>query len=143
MDGKRMAMPLFSMLIMVQFTLLLIEFVIGMTVNLYVSIPEPLKGSFFMSSSAIAILVHIGLGALVAVLGVLIFFMALMQGNRRNILFTAFAFIFVVAAAINGLVFLFDGQNPAFSLFMAVFFIFAFSAYLFPLAQSVKGQIQS
>ena len=35
-------------------------------------------------------------------LGVLIFFLALMQGNRRDIIFTAFAFIFVVAAAISG-----------------------------------------
>lgn len=138
-----MALPIFSMLIMIQFTLLLIEFIIGMAVNLYVSIPEPIKGSFFMSSGAIALLAHIGLGALVAILGVLIFFLALMQGNGRNILFTAFGFIFVVAAAISGLAFLFDGQNPAFSLFMAVFFIFAFSAYLFPLAQSVKRQVQS
>ncbi len=138
-----MALPIFSMLIMIQFTLLLIEFIIGMAVNLYVSIPEPIKGSFFMSSGAIALLAHIGLGALVAILGVLIFFLALMQGNGRNILFTAFGFIFVVAAAISGLAFLFYGQNPAFSLFMAVFFIFAFSAYLFPLAQSVKRQVQS
>ncbi len=138
-----MALPIFSMLIMIQFTLLLIEFIIGMVVNLYVSIPEPIKGSFFMSSGAIALLAHIGFGALVAILGVLIFFLALMQGNRRDILFTAFGFIFVVAAAISGLAFLFDGQNPAFSLLMATFFIFAFSAYLFPLAQSVKGQIQS
>ena len=143
MDGKRMALPIFSMLIMIQFTLLLIEFIIGMVVNLYVSIPEPIKGSFFMSSGAIALLAHIGFGALVAILGVLIFFLALMQGNRRDILFTAFGFIFVVAAAISGLAFLFDGQNPTFSLLMAAFFIFAFSAYLFPLAQSVKGQIQS
>ncbi len=138
-----MALPIFSMLIMIQFTLLLIEFIIGMVVNLYVSIPEPIKGSFFMSSGAIALLAHIGFGALVAILGVLIFFLALMQGNRRDILFTAFGFIFVVAAAISGLAFLFDGQNPTFSLLMAAFFIFAFSAYLFPLAQSVKGQIQS
>ena len=138
-----MALPIFSMLIMIQFTLLLIEFIIGMAVNLYVLIPEPIKGSFFMSSGAIALLAHIGFGALVAILGVLIFFLALMQGNRRDILFTAFGFIFVVAAAISGLAFLFDGQNPTFSLLMAAFFIFAFSAYLFPLAQSVKGQIQS
>ena len=143
MDGKRMAMPIFSMLIMIQFTLLLIEFIIGMAVNLYISIPEPIKGSFFMSSGAMPLLAHIVLGALVAMLGVLIFFLALMQGNRRDIIFTAFAFIFVVAAAISGLVFLFDGQNPAFSLLMAVSFIFAFSAYLFPLAQSVKRHIKS
>jgi len=143
MVGKKMPMSLFSMLIMIQFLLLIIEFIIGMAVNLYISIPEPIKGPFFMSSDATPLLVHIVLGALVAILGVLIFFVALMRGSRRDIIFTAFAFIFVVTAAISGLLFLFDGQNPVFSLLMAVFFIFAFSAYLFPVAQSVKGKIAS
>ncbi|MHB1707901.1 MAG: hypothetical protein ACYCT2_00285 [Thermoplasmataceae archaeon] len=143
MDRKATGMPIFSMLIMIQFTLLLIEFIIGMAVNLYISIPDPIKGLFFMSSGAMALLAHIGLGVFIAILGVLIFFMALMQGNRSNIMFTASAFIFVVAAAISGLVFIFDGQDPAFSLLMAVFFIFAFSAYLFPLAGSMKRHVSS
>ncbi|OWP57443.1 MAG: hypothetical protein B2I17_00585 [Thermoplasmatales archaeon B_DKE] len=138
MASHRGMTSIFSMLVMLQFTLLLIEFIIGMVVNLYTTIPQPVRGSFFMSSGGVAVIAHIGMGALISFISVMLLFLALMQGNRTNVVFTASAFIFIVAAAFSGLAFLFAGQDPVFSLLMAVFFIFGFSMYLFPLVTSMK-----
>lgn len=120
--------------------LLLVEFWLGMNLNLFVSLPNPLPSNFSYNGGA-ELLAHVGVGITIFVLASLI----LSYGSRlRNLLFTslsAMGFVFAIVAPATGATFSLRGQDDVLSLAMAMSFIIIFAVFLseFFLIDKVKN----
>ena len=116
--------------------ILLIQFVLGMEVNLFVSIPAPLPHTqmlslwpklwaalnWALSKSDSLLASHSGLGVLL--LAVICYFLCVAH-RSRSVQWVVIAWSIVLSvlfAAVNGLLFLIDGQQAINSLWMAVGF---------------------
>ena len=122
-------------LILLEFFLLIIQFVIGMWMNLFAVFPS-FGQSFFMYGmmqvmfSVPELMVHMMLGILIELVSLIIFFVFAMAGDYRLSTLSAVASISILAAGIGGLEFIFSGfANNIFSFIMSLGFIFTVVAY--------------
>lgn len=126
---KMMATGLPAMLVIL-FVFLFIQFLLGMYINLFVSIP--IMPSFFMMKYGSyggfpIVMAHMFIGILIGLISLGILFLSVGTGCAK-ILFTAIGlFLSVLLAGIDGLFFLFDGQNNINSYLMSTGFILAMS----------------
>jgi hypothetical protein len=122
-------------LILLEFFLLSIQFIIGMWMNLFAVFPS-FGHSFFMYGmmqvmfSVPELMVHMMLGILIELVSLIIFFVFAMAGDYRLSTLSAVASISILAAGIGGLEFIFSGfANNIFSFIMSLGFIFTVVAY--------------
>ncbi len=122
-------------LILLEFFLLIIQFVIGMWMNLFAVFPS-FGHSFFMYGimqvmfSVPELMVHMMLGILIGLVSLMIFFVFAMNDDNRLLLLSAVASISILTAGIGGLEFMFSGfTNNIFSFVMSLGFIFTIVAY--------------
>ena len=122
-------------LILLEFFLLIIQFVIGMWMNLFAVFPS-FGQSFFMYGmmkvmfSVPELMVHMMLGILIGLVSLMIFFVFAMTGDYRLSLLSAVASVSILTAGIGGLEFMFSGfANNIFSFLMSLGFIFTVVAY--------------
>ncbi|MEM0280074.1 hypothetical protein [Metallosphaera sp.] len=122
-------------------TLLLIEFILGMWINLFVSLPPgtpnrpPYQETGFMMGTFLgsfggAVMAHFMLGVLIALVSFVIMILAFLLGDLKVMMTGVISFLFIVVAGISGLSFMMSGfTNNFYSFLMSVGFILAFSSY--------------
>lgn len=130
-------------LAVVQLGLLLVAFLVGMAVNLFVQIPQHHPGSQpseYFSGSATSVTwafdhgapllqLHMTAGVLAGVLAIVLIALALGRRRRGWIIATAVGFVGVVGAGFNGASFL-DFHEDVSSMIMATAFAVAVAGYL-------------
>jgi len=106
--------------------LLLAQFVLGMVVNLYVTIPE--SGNV-TGRAAVFLYAHMVLGAALLVVALALAGLAMAARRRLWLIASAIGLAGIAVAVWGGLAFLIDGSHPGDSLLMAVGFILAIASY--------------
>ena len=110
------------------FLFLFIQFLLGMYINLFVAIP--VMSQFFMMgygpySGFQIVMVHMFLGILIGFISLGILFLSAGTGQRNILMGAIGLFLSILLAGIDGLFFLFDGQNNVNSYLMSTGFILA------------------
>lgn len=125
---------------------LLTQFVLGMYINLYVSVPNidfgggpvgmmPGMGGMMAAAFNPVLWVHMLLGMLLVPLGVVqIAAVSASRMRQRALPLATAGLVFVLVAGYGGVSFLVGGQHNGASLLMAVGFVCALTAYLSELA---------
>ena len=122
--------------------LLLVQFLLGMWLNLFGSFPtlsfnqsgfggmmSSMMG-FMVAGGMSILMVHMMLGYALLIVSILVFAFAMGSEGQTPILLGALGLASVMVAGLGGLGFMFSGfQNDFFSYLMAVGFISAFTAY--------------
>ena len=122
-------------LILLEFFLLIIQFFIGMWMNLFAVFPQFGSSSFMFGMMQVMfsvpeLPVHMMVGILIGLISLMIFFVIATTGDRRFSLLSAGASLSILTAGISGLEFMFsDFSNNVFSFFMSVGFIFTVVIY--------------
>ena len=129
-----------------------VQFVLGIYVNLFVSIPEVSSGTpgSMMSGAAGAMMgpgvnpafiVHMLLGMLLVLFGMaLVVIVTRSELGAVAVTFAGVGLGSLFVAAYGGMSFVMSGQNDALSFTMAIGFIFAMAAYVAVLTTSTLGQ---
>jgi hypothetical protein len=107
-------------LLLATLILLAIQYVLGIYVNAYVSPPYG-SGALFGF--------HYAVGVILAGLAVVILVVSGLTRSAAAITTSAAALIFIVVAGQSGRLFSFNGQNPVYSVVMALGFLVAFASY--------------
>ena len=122
-------------LILLEFFFLIIQFIIGMWMNLFAVFPF-FGNYFFMYGmmrvmfSVPELMVHMMLGILIGLVSLIIFFVFAMEGDYGLSALSAVASASILTAGIGGLEFVFSGfTNNVFSFLMSLGFIFTVVAY--------------
>jgi hypothetical protein len=122
-------------LILLEFFFLIIQFIIGMWMNLFAVFPS-FGNYFFMYGmmrvmfSVPELMVHMMLGILIGLVSLIIFFVFAMEGDYGLSALSAVASASILTAGIGGLEFVFSGfTNNVFSFLMSLGFIFTVVAY--------------
>ncbi len=135
MDVRRFS-NIFSIL-----TLLLpLQFLLGIWVNLFVTVPDPLVSKFFISGGGIVLVVHILNALTIITLSIVAVVLARRLKSVVPFRLSILATLFVFLAIASGIAFVFFGQNDAFSFTMAVGFVF--SVVIFSFAGRVAMQLR-
>lgn len=128
MPMKRMMDSGLTAMLVILFLFLVIQFLLGMYINLFVSIP-PRSPLFMMGYGPYdgfpIVMAHMFLGILIGLLSIGILFLSLHSGDVKTLLSAIGLFLSVLLAGIDGLFFLFDGQNNINSYLMSTGFILA------------------
>lgn len=106
--------------------LLLAQFVLGMVVNLYVTIP--VSGNV-TGRAAVFLYAHMVLGAALLVVALVLAGLAVAARRRPWLIASAIGVTAIALAILGGLTFLIDGGHPGDSFLMAIGFIIAITSY--------------
>lgn len=124
--------------------LLVVEYILGMINNLYVTFPEAgteaQMWEFAWRQFSTAF--HIGLGALLLLAGLFIFLRAMRSGNRSWTLVSGIGFLAIFIAGYSGARFI-PAQQASYSLSMAVAFLIALLSYVWGLLDSQRIPLQN
>ncbi len=136
--GATIRHPVLVALISLELGLLAVQFALGMFINLYVTFPSPVFGMYDMMQLMFqpgmgTLMAHMMIGMVLGALTLLTFAAAALSRNALLVATTGGTFVAVVAAGINGMEFLFSGQNNAYSYGMSLGFLLAFALVLFSL----------
>ena len=109
---------------------LVIQFLVGMYVNLFVTLPHPLSflgmmGFMGVYSGFTFVMVHMMIGILVGLTSIGILFVSLFSGRFNMSILSISLLLSIILAGVNGLFFVFDGQNNINSYLMSIGFILA------------------
>ncbi|MEM0146564.1 MAG: hypothetical protein QXL00_01855 [Conexivisphaerales archaeon] len=122
-------------MILLELFLLLIQYLIGMWINLFAVFP-PLSSYGFMYGmmqamfSVPELMIHMMVGILIGIISLIILVLFAVSGDYVLSLLGAFASISILMAGISGLEFVFSGfANNVFSYIMSFGLIFAVMAY--------------
>ncbi len=123
---RRMMADGLSAMVIILFVFLFIQFLLGMYINLFVSIP--VMSPFFMMGYGPyggfpIVMAHMFLGILIGLVSLGILFLSIGTGSLRTLLSAIGLFLSVLLAGIDGLLFLFNGQNNINSFLMSTGFI--------------------
>ena len=121
----------FSRIGLTQTFLLPIQFLMGMWINLFINIPDPIVRAFFASGKSVIIILHIINGLAIISLAVVIIVFSVKMKATAVLQFASVAAGFALLAIASGVTFLFFGQIDAFSYTMAVGFVTAAVLYSF------------
>lgn len=122
-------------LILLEFFLLIIQFVIGMWMNLFAVFPSfgqpfSMYGMMQVMFSVPELMIHMMLGILIGLVSLMIFFVFAITGDYRLSALSAVSSVSILIAGIGGLEFMFSGfTNNIFSFLMSLGFIFTVVAY--------------
>jgi hypothetical protein len=125
-----MSLKFFKILLSVEVILLFVQFWLGMSINLFVTVPLNSASNFSSYSGGTEVLTHMVSGVLVLAFAGLI----LSYGSRLRIIrvsaLSVVAVVFAGVAAATGATFLFRMQDDNLSLAMAMSFIIIYTAFL-------------
>jgi hypothetical protein len=121
--------PLF-MMASFELAFLVIQFLVGMYVNLFVTLPQPLSflgmmGFMGAYSGFAFVMVHMMIGILVGLTSIGILFVSLFSGRFNMSILSISLLLSIILAGVNGLFFVFYGQNNLNSYLMSIGFILA------------------
>ena len=124
-----------SKLIIVELLLLMVQFWLGMTSNLFINIPLGSAFSFFAYSGGLEVFAHIINGSLIVVFGFAIVWFTFKTRNLIALKLSVLSIAFTVSAVANGITFLKIFSVPSlynfdndFSMGMAMSFLAVFTA---------------
>lgn len=115
--------------------LLAVQFLLGMAVNLYITLPSTGFGMAEMMGNGPLVMVHMMLGIILVVGAALAFATALPCG-KWAVVCAAIALGGILVAGIGGLSFLMGGQSNGASFLMAAGFLVAVGGYVADLAKA-------
>lgn len=119
-------------LVLVDVVLLIIQYIVGMFVNLYVQFPDTLPGSngweWGLSHSSFLV-VHVLVGSIIVLFSIVALGFAIAMRRTSVITLSSLGFLMVAFAWINGREFLDNVQQNLYSYLMAVGFIGAVAFY--------------
>ncbi len=115
-----MNMRSFSSIVLTVTLLLPLQFLLGMAVNLFVQIPNPVVSKFFDSARGVLVILHIINAIAIVTLAVTISLLTRKIRTPIPFVFSIFASLFIVLAITSGAIFLFLGQIDAFSYTMSI-----------------------
>ncbi len=121
--GDGMNIRRFLNIINVLTLLLPFQLLLGMWINLFVNIPDPVVSNFFTSGGGIVLVVHMLNGLAIIVLSIVTIVLATRFNKVAPLRLSIAAVVFVVLAIASGIKFDFFGQNDAFSYTMAIGFV--------------------
>ena len=109
---------------------LVIQFLVGMYVNLFVTLPNPLSflgmmGFMGVYSGFAFVMLHMMIGILVGLTSIGILFVSFFSGRFNMSILSLSLLLSIIFAGVNGLFFVFDGQNNINSYLMSIGFILA------------------
>lgn len=123
-----------------------VQFVLGMDINLFVHLPGTgysvgMGGMMGVMTDSPALMVHMMLGILLAILGLVAVLTAATTGRAGVVISSAAGAVGIVVAGLGGIRFLMYGQGNVASFVMAVGFLVALLAFVFELLLlSGRGQ---
>jgi hypothetical protein len=115
--------------IVVEAILLYIQFWLGMSLNLFVSVPNSTPFDFLGYDSGVILLAHILNAFLIFIVGGYIAYIISRAGVRWLNIQSKLTGIFVLIALVAGIVFILGGQDDSFSMTMAMGFISLFTVF--------------
>jgi hypothetical protein len=121
----------FPRIVMVETLLFPVQFLLGMAVNLFITIPDPIKPKFFDSVRGVLVDLHVLNGLTIITLAIIIMLLTKQFKTPIPFRFSIFAMLSIILAIAGGVVFLFLGQVDAFSYTMSIGFAGAVVIYFF------------
>jgi len=121
----------FSRAVLTQSLLLPLQFLLGMAINLFIQIPDPVISGFFASARGVLVIIHVINGLAIVTLATLII---IFSGKFKNALpsrLSVAAAVFVILAIASGVTFVFFSQIDIFSYTMSIGFVTAAVLYSF------------
>jgi hypothetical protein len=118
-------------LMVAEVILLLVQFWLGMSVNLFVTIPTSGPLGFLQYGSGVEVLAHIVNGFLVVLFAAAVLTTSIALKNSLLVKTSLLAVVFVLSALTTGFLFLLGGQDDSFSMAMAMSYISAFAVYFY------------
>ncbi len=115
----------FSNILLTLTLLLPLQLLLGMWINLFVEVPNPLAGSFFASGGGIVLIVHILNGLTIASLAIVVAVLAARLHKVVPLRLSMIAIVFVFLSIGSGASFVLLGQNDVFSYTMVIGFVFS------------------
>lgn len=131
----------FRVTVMATLTALVIQFVLGMAINLYVQFPGTLPHGNAMGwagQHSLMTMVHLIVGTLILVLAILSFIFAVSMKSEGAILMSSVGLLFTIVAWGSGEMFLMLGQHNNMSMYMSVGFIVSTLVYSMALPAARK-----
>ncbi len=108
-----------------------VQFLLGMAVNLFIQIPDPVVSNFFRSVRGVLVDLHIINGLTIITLAVIIALLMRQFRTPAPFRFSVLAIVFIILAITGGATFVFLGQVDAFSYTMSIGFAAAVVCYFF------------
>lgn len=125
-----MDFKVFKILLAIQIILLFAQFWLGMSINLFVSVPKLTPFSFSGYSGGSEVLVHIVTGIAILLIAALILSYSIRLKSKLLSAISTAALVFAFTAPAAGYTFVLKGQNDGYSMAMAMSFLIAFTLYL-------------
>ena len=125
-----MGFQAFKILLAIEVLLLFVQFWLGMSINLYVSLPVYTPQYFSGYVGGQEVLAHIVSAIVILVLAGLILSYGSRFRSQRVIVFSSIGLSFAIIAALTGATFMLRSRDDSLSLTMAMSFILAFTIYL-------------
>jgi peptidoglycan/LPS O-acetylase OafA/YrhL len=125
-----MGFQVFKILLAIEVLLLFVQFWLGMSINLYVSLPMYTPQDFAGYMGGQEVLAHIVSAIVILVLAGLILSYGSRLESHRVIVFSSVGLSFAIIAALTGATFMFKGQDNSLSMAMAMSFLLAFAVYV-------------
>jgi hypothetical protein len=128
--------------------LLILQFVLGMYINLFVSIPQNMHWGMMMYSAGrmmhafpgfVPLMLHIFLSIAITALSITGFVLSSLFGSIQDIVLNVIGFASIIIAGASGLAFMMGGQNNINSYIMAVGFLVALVTYMVEFAYANTG----
>ena len=136
--------------------LLFVQFLLGMWLNLFASLPASAFNQsgfggmmssmmgFMMTGGMSVLMIHMMLGYALLIVSILVFAFAMGSEGQSPLVLGALGLASVIIAGLGGLGFMFSGfQNDFFSYLMAIGFISAFATYFAALSFPGLGQMEA
>ena len=102
--------------------LLVLQFLLGIYINLYVSFPPISELHLHFPANYIIVMIHMMLGFLILIASFILMLLAIRINDIKMIISGALGFVFVIVAGLSGFIFLFNEYN-IYSFLMAFSFI--------------------
>ena len=135
-----MACGTIKKLIVVVGTLLLVQYLTGIGINLFVAIPQQTAFNFFGYSGGIEVLAHITISFLIIVAALVILISSIKLDNAILSMLSLLAFVFTVGSVGDGFLFML-GQQSTYSLIMAIGFVSAYTLYFLEVMEIGRLQV--
>ena len=121
--------------------LLGIQFLLGMYINLYVSLPSGTHSFAGYMASSPVVATHVVMAFLVVVVDFMAFFMAIHARIGNLYIFSVLlSLISIVISGVSGMLFLMAGESNLYSFLMALFFLLAFAFIGFGMTGTRKAK---
>jgi len=128
-------------LIVVVGILLFTQYLIGMGITLFVTIPQQTAFSFFGYTGGVEVLAHIAIGIMIVIVALAILASSIKLNNAFLSTLSLLALALIVGAVGDGALFMLLGLQYTYSMAMAIGFILAFIVYFFEVIEVGKPQV--